>query len=558
MRTSNFNLILLICLFGCIPLFQSHAQIRILAIGNSFSEDAVDNYLSELAMAENIDLIIGNAVIGGCSLEKHYNNSQSNAAAYSYRKIHNGVKTVSSGKTLKECIQDEPWDYIALQQVSQYSGIRLSYNPYLENLIAYIKSLQTNPELNIGLHQTWAYAQTSTHSGFSSYGKDQMTMYNAITGTIKGIESSNQDISFVIPSGTAIQNGRSSMVGDSFCRDGYHLSYGLGRYTAACTWFEKITGIKVVGNSYSPDNISDAEKQIAQNAAHLAVVSPWSISPLSNFPYEGDNIIEPTNVINVSFGKETLSPSWNFVTNASSGSILGLKDTKGLDTEIILLINDSFGGVNAVGPNSTNTFLEMPDDVSNNNFYGNTLVFSGKTEPTGGVLLRHLNKSLIYDFVFFGSRNATDNRETYYSISSENKVDTVLLNTSDNVNNIAEIKDIRPNNNGEIEVKVGPGPNNNNNYGFYHITAMQIKVKKAHSNLEKPSHIPFRVYNTLNGCIVEASEDIGQISVINSLGKKITILKNLARGTTYIDLSAIPKGVYFLVTQEHTSKYIKR
>lgn len=45
--------------------------VRILAIGNSFSQDAVEQYLHELAEAEGISTIIGNMFIGGCSLERH-------------------------------------------------------------------------------------------------------------------------------------------------------------------------------------------------------------------------------------------------------------------------------------------------------------------------------------------------------------------------------------------------------------------------------------------------------------------------------------------------------
>ena len=48
--------------------------IKVLAIGNSFSEDAVEQYLYELAAAQGDSLIIGNAYIGGCSLEMHLDN----------------------------------------------------------------------------------------------------------------------------------------------------------------------------------------------------------------------------------------------------------------------------------------------------------------------------------------------------------------------------------------------------------------------------------------------------------------------------------------------------
>src|SRR5690625_7172324 len=46
--------------------------LRILAIGNSFSEDAIENYLHELAAEAGIKMIIGNMYIGGASLDLHW------------------------------------------------------------------------------------------------------------------------------------------------------------------------------------------------------------------------------------------------------------------------------------------------------------------------------------------------------------------------------------------------------------------------------------------------------------------------------------------------------
>ena len=45
--------------------------LKVLAIGNSFSQDAVEQYLYELAAAQGDSLIIGNAYIGGCPIERH-------------------------------------------------------------------------------------------------------------------------------------------------------------------------------------------------------------------------------------------------------------------------------------------------------------------------------------------------------------------------------------------------------------------------------------------------------------------------------------------------------
>ncbi|MCH7402533.1 DUF4886 domain-containing protein [Belliella kenyensis] len=256
--------------------------IKILAIGNSFSEDAIENYLYDLAASENIELVIGNLYIGGASLDLHWQNAQENKAAYEYRKVTKQGKVVLKSTKIETAILDEDWDYISFQQVSNNSGKYETYIEPLSNLLAYTKSLATNSEAKYWLHQTWAYAENSTHDGFSNYNHDQETMYAAITNTARKV-SNALGLDYVVPSGTAIQNARKTLLGDNFTRDGYHLSYTIGRYTAASTWFEALTGISVVGNSFGPSDMDETALKIAQLAAHGAILNPDEVTLLEEY-----------------------------------------------------------------------------------------------------------------------------------------------------------------------------------------------------------------------------------------------------------------------------------
>src|SRR5690606_5528743 len=70
------------------------AVVRVLAIGNSFSDDALEHYLYGLAKAGGKSVVIGNLYIGGSSLSQHWTNASNNNANYSYRKINvEGEKT---------------------------------------------------------------------------------------------------------------------------------------------------------------------------------------------------------------------------------------------------------------------------------------------------------------------------------------------------------------------------------------------------------------------------------------------------------------------------------
>ena len=261
-------------------VFAQQKTVRILAIGNSFSQDAVEQYLHELAEAEGISTIIGNMFIGGCSLERHVKNARDNAPAYAYRKIGTDGKKREKGKmSLETVLADEDWDYVSLQQASPFSGMYETYEASLPELIEYVKA-RLPKKTKLMLHQTWAYASTSRHSGFKNYNCNQLTMYQAIADAVKKAAKANK-IKIVIPSGTAIQNARTSFIGDHLNQDGYHLDVKIGRYTAACTWFERIFKHNVVGNPYTPEGLDEARKAVAQIAAHAAVKHPYKVTDLS-------------------------------------------------------------------------------------------------------------------------------------------------------------------------------------------------------------------------------------------------------------------------------------
>lgn len=278
--TTMRKLFLLIVLAFAIGIQTTMARtIKILAIGNSFSEDAIEQYLHELADADGIETIIGNLFIGGCSLERHMQCINGNLPDYRYRKIGvDGVTKETPKCDIARAIADEEWDYVSVQQASHFSGDYTTYQPYLSQLVAYVKA-HTKKDVKIVFHQTWAYAQNSDHGGFKRYGNSQKQMYDAINGALKQvIKDIHPDV--IVPSGTAIQNARTSSIGDNMNRDGYHLNLLYGRYTAACTWFQAIFKRSVVGNSYAPEGVTAEQKTIAQKAASAAVKHKFKVTQI--------------------------------------------------------------------------------------------------------------------------------------------------------------------------------------------------------------------------------------------------------------------------------------
>uniref|UniRef100_A0AB33IR07 DUF4886 domain-containing protein n=1 Tax=Prevotella sp. GTC17253 TaxID=3236793 RepID=A0AB33IR07_9BACT len=265
-----------------LPASLSARTIRLFSIGNSFSEDAVEQFLYELCLEDKDTLIIGNAYQSGYSLKQHWDDVCSQARNIEYCKVIKGKRYIYKNCRLDSLLKDEPWDIITMQQVSQDAGDFPAFEPYLTNLISHIKATAITKDVALGFHMTWAYAQNAKHPGFKKYGNNQMKMYKAIVKTAKKVLKAHRELSFLAPSGTAIQNARTSSIGDNLNRDGFHLNYGIGRYTVACAWSELITGKSCVGKVYYPKDkgIHPSQVILAQRAAHAAVNNPYRITKI--------------------------------------------------------------------------------------------------------------------------------------------------------------------------------------------------------------------------------------------------------------------------------------
>lgn len=265
----------------CLSVSAAAAQkdtLRVLAIGNSFSQDAVEQNLHEIALEDGQEMIIGNMYIGGCSLERHYGNALNGSRDYQYRKVGtDGVRHNTKGVTLDEALADESWDIVTFQQSSPLSGFIDSYEPYLGGLVKYVRK-RTKPGVRLMWHQTWAYAAGAVHPHFPDYGRDQKKMYGMIMeASGKACVKYGFD---VIPVGTAIQNLRKTFSRENCTRDGYHLNNGVGRFTAALTWYEAISGHSVEGGKFKPAVITDSLAVAARLSAHAAVQNPYEMTVL--------------------------------------------------------------------------------------------------------------------------------------------------------------------------------------------------------------------------------------------------------------------------------------
>ena len=265
------------------PLPSNPDTLRILAIGNSFSDDATQ-YLPDFLEAAGIhNVILGRLYIGGCTLERHCKEFETNGHEYVYLKsTKNKWETIKKYKqgSFMDGVGDEPWDIITMQQGSPKSGRWDSYDPWLGKLIEIVRANCSNPKAAIVWHQTWAYASTYTNRNFANYAYDQQYMFDSIQICVDKARK-QFNIPVVIPSGPAVQlmRGTSLKTEKELTRDGFHMDYKYGRYLTACVWFETlikpVLGVSVKGNSFrnagTDNEVTDKEAALMQKVAIKAV-----------------------------------------------------------------------------------------------------------------------------------------------------------------------------------------------------------------------------------------------------------------------------------------------
>ena len=251
---------------------MTNKEIKILAVGNSFSDDALA-YLYHISRSGAVKLQTGNLMIGGCSLETHWANAENDAAAYLYQ-VNASVQ--AENVSIGEALRSESWTHVTLQQASPYSGMDSTYFPYIVKLREYIKRYA--PQAEILIHQTWAYEIDFELEIFQAYERDQTAMYHALSAAYQ--QAADRLGARVIPVGDVIQRLRRTPPFDyergglSLCRDGFHLSIPYGRYAAAAVWHVFLTGEDITQNGYAPpcpENVTETEHREKVKSIQQAV-----------------------------------------------------------------------------------------------------------------------------------------------------------------------------------------------------------------------------------------------------------------------------------------------
>lgn len=269
-------------------------SLKLLSIGNSFSRNTMEN-LYHIALDQGFtDIELGYFYYPGASITRHWKmatNADSLKTAekavdeltkyHYFRWENNGwydysmsadeaqawitdseSAAVKPSDIFEYGIKDKAWDIIDLQ----LSSIEADGTVFgkLDELLDIVDGLK-NTETKYGCLQTWAFSEDSKHGQYLIQYKDKgltpIDQYNDIITNSNTILNDYKDkITYFVPSGTAVQNMRTTYVGDKLSDDGYHMNM-LGSYISSMTLLRELTGATLDDVTY----IANTEKLSAED-----------------------------------------------------------------------------------------------------------------------------------------------------------------------------------------------------------------------------------------------------------------------------------------------------
>lgn len=272
--------------FNKIP--NKTSGLKILTLGNSFTQDTWEYVPNILRQAEINDTTIAYTYISGGTLQNYYDLMLSGASDTirmnkSINSNNFSVGIPTSTYSLEQVLTSEVWDIVVLQQRSLGSYDFTTFEPYMSELIRYIRSKVKNRKLCLMFNMVWAGEESYT-------GENVSNRYNRIVETTKKMIA-QVGIPYVIPNGTAIQFGRKTEIQttQNWTRDGYHIDLGVGRYVLAATTFHYIFGY-IYDKDVRDYNSFTTTNETAVTAENIDILNQCAVDAVNN-RFISENII---------------------------------------------------------------------------------------------------------------------------------------------------------------------------------------------------------------------------------------------------------------------------
>ena len=253
---------------------------RILFVGNSFTDDT-SHYIPDIAASYGYrQITVAHLFIGACSINMHLKNLEEDSSAY-YLTFDRGAGWKSyPNYSVREAAALSEWDYVVTMGGTGDGSMATKAESYV-NLPELMRRLKHLTGDAVGVfNMTWVGESTHKHPHIIAYEGDVGRMYRDIACVMENTVAPMPEINVLSPTGTAIENARTSDHEGKFTRDGYHLDRCNGRFIAALTFFCALTGEDPRQVSFFPHGMSEKMQRIAIESAMCALSEPYAVTTL--------------------------------------------------------------------------------------------------------------------------------------------------------------------------------------------------------------------------------------------------------------------------------------
>lgn len=317
---------------------EDDGVMKILMIGHSLGNDST-YLLPEVFKNENEGpLVMGVIYHSGCRLNQHVSYIEQNAKQYAYyeydtqkddqwfRADCNGnfepfipgtgtdvyIEDGSIAQTMEYGITRHDWD-IVVTQAGVFEAANASDSQYpiqmeqdIKTVFDYVLSKDIEPATTpkFGWNITWTcpsdnMLNDSYRGHLYNNFESADAMYEAIVATAKDVVVPSFDFDYIFPSGTAMQNARSSAFEPKeLYRDTIHAN-DYGRLIVAYTWYCTLTGKDINSCQFGPVNskvlldnmkltmgvpfeMTEQQKTILVESVSNALASPYAMTQSAN------------------------------------------------------------------------------------------------------------------------------------------------------------------------------------------------------------------------------------------------------------------------------------
>ena len=289
--------------------------LKVLTLGHSLAVDT-GHMLNMITAAQGFDgyeeVYIGTLYYSGCKLSQHAGFIRGNTAEYilylSSTATPDEPPTRMEGVTMQQALNFNYWDIIVMQGGPwEIDGEAAFENGNIQFIQAHVKENVANPNFIFAWHMPWAlpadedllklypFEPNSHYNNYlKRYNLDKSAYYEAQVSCVEKYIVPDETFTFVIPTGTTIQNAWSSYLTEKDLHRDYGHASDLGRVMTSYTWYCMLLGIeqldeikldaipkaflKSTENKTQDRPLTEAEKAIILEAVNNALKDPYHMT----------------------------------------------------------------------------------------------------------------------------------------------------------------------------------------------------------------------------------------------------------------------------------------